>query len=271
MEEFSKNCPKCDAKQTYTNKGNLKKAIAKNIICKECDRAWRKEFYKGENNPFFGKQHTQELKTSFSKANKGIKTVNSGQFKQGQTTLNTKSHYECWTNLYGVDEANRLKGLEAAKHSVNNAGSGNPMFGKPSPTGSGNGWSGWYKGWYFRSLLELSFMIKVIERFGFEWRGMEGKNDHIPYTSPTGATRNYFADFLLNGKYVVEVKPKRLWNTPSVTAKSTAAKKHCLENGWTYRLMDVQKLTSSEIKKVYKNGNIKWLPRYEVKFKALYL
>jgi len=49
------------------------------------------------------------------------------------------------------------------------------MYGKPAPIGSGNGWSGWYKGWYFRSLLELSFMINVIERFKMSWQNAETK------------------------------------------------------------------------------------------------
>jgi hypothetical protein len=31
----------------------------------------------------------------------------------------------------------------------------------------GNGWSGWYKEYFFRSLGELSFIISVVERFGF--------------------------------------------------------------------------------------------------------
>jgi hypothetical protein len=53
------------------------------------------------------------------------------------------------------------------------SGEKNFWFGKPSPVGSGNGWSGWYKGWYFRSLLELSFMIKVIERFKFSWKSAD--------------------------------------------------------------------------------------------------
>jgi hypothetical protein len=36
------------------------------------------------------------------------------------------------------------------------------MYGKPSPQGSGNGWSGWYKGKYFRSIMELSFIVEYL-------------------------------------------------------------------------------------------------------------
>ena len=80
------------------------------------------------------------------------------------------------------------------------------MYGKPSPQGSGNGWSGWYKGWYFRSLLELSYMILVIERFNISWSN--GEKIKITYKNFSGINRNYFPDFLLNNKYIIEIKPK---------------------------------------------------------------
>ena len=50
---------------------------------------------------------------------------------------------------------------------ISNASKGknNPMYGKPSPQGSGNGWSGWYKGIYFRSLLYSSFMSSIDNLF----------------------------------------------------------------------------------------------------------
>ena len=44
------------------------------------------------------------------------------------------------------------------------------MYGRFSPRGSGNGWSGWYKEWYFRSLLELSYMINETKFNMGYWR-----------------------------------------------------------------------------------------------------
>ena len=46
--------------------------------------------------------------------------------------------------------------------SASMSGEQNPMFGKQTPTGAGNGWSGWYKDWYFRSLGELSYVVNVL-------------------------------------------------------------------------------------------------------------
>ena len=82
------------------------------------------------------------------------------------------------------------------------------MYGKPAPIGSGNGWSGWYKGWYFRSLLELSFMINVIERFNMPWISAENQTYKISYVDTNLKQRNYYADFIIDNKYIVECKPK---------------------------------------------------------------
>ena len=55
------------------------------------------------------------------------------------------------------------------------------MFGRPTPQGSGNGWKGWYKGWFFRSLKELSYVVNVLEPNGDIWESAE--NIKIPYVN----------------------------------------------------------------------------------------
>jgi len=49
-------------------------------------------------------------------------------------------NYDIWVKKYGVKIANEK--LVSFKHKVSkiNSGSGNPMFGKPSPKGSGGGY-----------------------------------------------------------------------------------------------------------------------------------
>lgn len=80
-----------------------------------------------------------------------------------------KTFYDIWVEKYGLEIANQKLIEFKNNRSKSSTGEKNPMFGKTSPTGSGNGWSGWYKDWYFRSINELSFMINVIERFKFTW------------------------------------------------------------------------------------------------------
>ena len=140
------------------------------------------------------------------------------------------------------------------------------MYGRPSPKGSGNGWSGWYKGWYFRSLKELSYMVKVIERFNLDWKTAESKEFTIKYTDHNHVDRTYTADFIINNKYMVEIKPKKLWNSKLVKLKESSAVKFCGLNGLKYKLIDITKLSHKEILILWEEGLIKFIDRYENKF-----
>lgn len=55
--------------------------------------------------------------------------------------INKSNKGKTFEEIYGKEKAVELK----EKLSERFSGEGNPMFGKPSPEGSGNGWSGWYK------------------------------------------------------------------------------------------------------------------------------
>ncbi len=147
-----------------------------------------------------------------------------------------------WTRKYFTDVWSRTLSGEAleskiaeakAKQSAHSSGSGNPMYGKPSPQGAGNGWKGWYKGHYFRSLREVCFMIRMDEE-GREWR--TGETLSIRYLD-NGTERTYRPDFIV-GTDVYEIKPLRLQKTPSVQAKATAGEQYCKEHGMTYHLID---------------------------------
>jgi len=201
----------------------------------------KSEQMKGEKNPMFGQNYqTYGLK----------KWVN--DYQKGKT-------YE---EIYGVDKAKQIK----SKLSELNSGKNNNMYGKPSPQGSGNGWSGWYKGWFFRSLKELSFMINVIERFGFKWENAEKKKYKISYKDYDGTDRNYFADFVLDKKYLVEIKPKNLHKSVTVLLKKEAAIDYCDKNNLNYKLIDSKDLTFEKINKLYMNNDIIFIERYEKKF-----
>lgn len=276
MSEFKKKCPKCECELLFKNEISLKASVKKGSVCRKCAASGDKNgmFGKtGKLNPFFGKKHTKETIEKQSKVKLGkthsqdslekMKGLSSGD-KNG---MFGKSFYGIWVNKYGIDIANEKLISFKSKQSENNSGENNPMFGKPSPTGSGNGWSGWYKGWYFRSLRELTYMINVIERFNLTWECGEQKKYKIKYITFNGKQRNYFPDFIINGKYIVESKPKRLWGSDSVNRKKEAAIKFCDNNGLKYKLVDVGILNDDKIKKLYNDGKIKFLPKYEEKFK----
>ena len=113
-------------------------------------------------------------------------------------------------------------------------------------------------------------MIKVIERFNLKWESAETNKYKIPYIDYKGNNRNYFPDFVIEGKYIVECKPKKLWNTPSVSTKREGALKFCDENGFIYKTRDIGCISDEEIKKLYNEGVIQFTDKYEYKFKKHY-
>jgi len=261
-------CPSCNSKIYHKDIPNRIKSEKENKICLNCDSKLRKTKYSGQNNPFWGKTHSKEVKKNLSdkaKKSKRWKT-NLIPFKKGQETLNKTPLYEIWLKKYGKDRADaRLKEF-CKKQSFNNSGEKNKMFGKPTPKGSGNGWSCYYKGIFFRSLNELSYFIQIIERFNLPWESAEKKKYKIPYLKD-GKKRNYFADFLISNKYLVECKPKKLWNTIENKLKREAAINFCENRGWKYKIVEVQKISLNAIIELHQNKILFFLPKYEEKFK----
>jgi hypothetical protein len=271
-------CIECKCEIIYKSIIGYNNAIKNKSVCRKCASSGEKNGMYGRNgskNPFFGKKHNEKTIEKLKIVDKGytktenfrkkISTVVSGS----KNPMFGKSIYSVWVEKYGSEEANKKMLKLKKKHSKNNSGEGNPMYGKMSPTGSGNGWSGWYKGWYFRSFMELTYMIKIIERFNLNWESGELKKYKIEYIDYKGNKRNYFPDFVINNKYVVESKPKRLWNSDNVKRKKEAAIKFCSRLGLKYKLVDVGKLSDDEINKLYKSNLITFIPRYEIKYKKI--
>ena len=189
------------------------------------------------------------------------KTMDKTNFLAAQKIYNDgrkgKKH-KTYEEMWGKKAADHRKFLQSQKW----LGDKNPMFGKPSPKKSGAGICGWYKNWYFRSLMELSFMINYIEKNNVEWQNAENREYMVQYTHYTGRDRNYFADFILNGNLMAEVKPRKLSTTPLVTLKKEAAIKFCQERGMEYKIFterDFVKLTQEELKVLIEENKIKLL------------
>jgi len=287
-EIFIRNCPTCKKELTHTNKKNRNDAIKKGRLCSSCaakivqndpvhkekQARYRREAYKGEKNPFYGKKHTKESLTKMQK-NRDFSSFKTQKFKDKMSKVTSgknnpmygKSYYKVWVDKYGQEEAdNRMAKLKKEK-SLQTSGKNNPMYGKSSPQGSGNGWSGWYKGWFFRSLKELSYMINIIEAKKLKWRTAETNDLAIKYINYDGSERTYRADFLVEEKELVEVKPVKLFNTPNNILKKLAAIKFCKKNGYNYKIVDVRLLDIKKMKSFYDQGKIKFTKKYEEKYK----
>jgi hypothetical protein len=271
-----RKCPDCNKELEYTHKSSYDTAREKNSSCRECSQNKRfsdpkeREKYMGKNNSFFGKKHSQEsidnrikhTDYSFTQSKDYKEKVTSRGKKNG---MYRKSFYDIWLKKYGKEIADEKLTEFKEKQSLNNSGKNNNMFGKPSPQGSGNGWSGWYKGWHFRSLLELSYMINVIERFNLKWEGAE--RIMIKYKNWQGEERNYFPDFLIEGKYLVEIKPKYLHNSVNTLTKKIGALIFCKDNNFSYKIRDTVRITREEFMKLYDKKEIKLTKYYTKKLK----
>jgi transposase len=172
------------------------------------------------------------------------------------------SAYKVWVKKYGIEKANEMKLELKARQSLMFSGDKNPMFGKPSPNGSGVGYKGWYKGFYFRSLRELSYVINL-DKNHTEWISCENKNFVIEYNFLNGK-RTYRPDFFVKN-CVIEIKPTRLHKTPLIAAKTDAAIKFCKEKGYKFAIIDFP-INAKAISEQLSYGNIKFARDYEQKF-----
>jgi hypothetical protein len=238
----NKPCSKC-ANTERANRPEWKLAASKRQTGKRI----------GKDNHFYGKRHTDETKELIR-----VKRANQIIPKGIDNPLFGKKLEE----IIGEERAIAVK----KKLSIKSSGKNNPMFGKPSPNGSGNGWSGWYNGWFFRSILELSYMIKVIDRYNIKWESGENKKYKIEYIDRDGTSRNYFPDFIIENKYIVEIKPNKLKNTISVLEKRNAAIEHSNKLNMKYKITNVPPLTDDELKELIDTNKIQLTERYMKKY-----
>jgi len=151
------------------------------------------------------------------------------------TFINRKNQYDCWVETLGREGADVRYAAYCESHKRGaRKGPASPQYGKPPPNGTGNGWKGWYREQFFRSLREACFMIEM-EGVGTIWA--TGETLHIPYVF-NGKDCTYRPDFLI-GNRVIEIKPARLHSSPRVSAKHDAATAYCEARGLTYELIDV--------------------------------
>ena len=226
------------------------------------------EGQRGENNPFFGRHHSDESKEKIGKYERSDEIKQQARESlQKNRRDNKKTNYMIWIEKYGKKVADEKQLLYKKKQSILNSGENNHMFGRPSPQGSGNGWSGWLNGHFFRSLFELSYLVYMINN-NIQFESGETKKHCISYEL-NGKMKNYYCDFyLIETDQHIEIKPSRLCDTVENIAKFSAAKK-AHQNFKVLTEKDFIRLSHEEIVNLYRSGNIVWMKRYEEKFKGL--
>jgi hypothetical protein len=284
---YLRNCPSCEKELVYKSQRSQIFAEKRNTKCKSCgsigknlgkkaSEETRKKLSnqrRGIGNGFFNKTHSIEAKNKIKNYNIGKKYSEETNKKKGKPGAENHMHlsslHKKWEEKYGIERANELSDKWKTKISLLSSGENNGMYGKPSPQGSGNGWSGWYKGWYFRSLHELSYMINVIERFNLKWEKGEQIKYRIEYLDWKNNKRSYHPDFIIENKFMIEIKPKKLWNSDEIKRKKEAAERWCKENNFKYKLKDIKNMEFNELKPLIINNKVLLLERYKEKFDKL--
>ena len=186
MTEYKRKCPECGKDLIYRGHSAFYTSRKKNTSCRKCSQSkveGRSERFKGKNGPFYGRHHTAESIAKMLK-NKNYSYAQTKEFAEKSARhgkdngMYGRSFYDVWLEKYGKEEADKRMDIYKSKKSKRYSGKGNPMYGKPSPQGSGNGWSGWYKEHFFRSLRELSYMHDLDDK-GLKWETGETKKYSI--------------------------------------------------------------------------------------------
>ena len=184
------------------------------------------------------------------------------------TTYINKYGEELGPIKYQEDKENQRKVMKEKFSGINN-----PQYGKPASHSSGKGWRGWYYSKYngkifFRSLLELSFIINVLEANNIKWETGEKKEYKIPYPHKD-KIRNYFPDFILD-KFIIEIKPFKLLETSQNKSKKQEGIKKAKELNKEYIVFterNFKGLLFDEVKELVNNKQIefdkKTLEKYE--------
>lgn len=273
-----RNCPQCKKQINYKKPISLEHANDLNYQFKLCRSCISSSVMKGKTVydqwlKKYGKeiadQKLKEMKKKQSLNNKGEKNSNyGGKYSRFESAIKwNKENLKGKTleEVYGEEKAKNIK----HKIGKSNSGENNPMYGKESPQGSGNGWSGHFKKVQFRSINEF-FYLKYLFDNNIEFDNAEKKKYRVLYEF-NGTKRSYSMDFYLpESDEYIEIKPKKLVNTPLNIAKFSAA----IEvYGNKFKILtedNLQKISLDEMWNLYLNKELVFHKIYEEKFINFY-
>jgi hypothetical protein len=190
----------------------------------------------GEKNPTYGKSRPQNVKDAVS-----------------------RFHSRTDIEKYGVEKAAEL----SRKRSVNATGEKNSAYGKVYSRG-GRSVKGYYKGKFFRSLLEYSFM-KRLESMGISLDDIDYECFIVPWVNEEGTNRTYRPDFYHPAsKTVYEVKQS--YAVSSCDLKHAAAQSYFSHRGLTFKVVTENDFLKIKFEDALKDENVVWDERTFVYF-----
>jgi hypothetical protein len=205
---------------------------------------WRikqyQEKFLGEGNTFFGKKHSKKTRKQMSNNHADFTGDKNPLVKWLKKDPKNKEVYsnrmkEVWKDEK-LHQMTYKRNLENAKKMVLNENH-HPYS---------NCETGWFQSikfsnkFYYQSSYEKKFLefcessdkIKALQKLPFV----------ISYKDENGRKRNYYADFLVNQRIVIEIKPKSMLNYNHNKEKIKAGKKYCRSNGYEYKLLMEEEL-----------------------------
>lgn len=192
--------------------------------------------YDRENEDIKKKMYSQERNKKISQARKKY-----WENKKGKTV----------EELYGEEMGAHIRKIKSNQTS----GKNNPAYGKIY--NNAGRVRGYYKGYFFRSLWECSF-LKFLEENGTDLKDVEYEKIIIPYTKDGGG-RTYTPDYFLSKeRKLIEIKSK--WHLQNdkelIEIKKASAEKWCKENNSTYEILTEDDFPILTFKQIQYDNNI---------------
>lgn len=210
----------------------------------------RSEKWKTEGSPLVGIQRSAEFGAKISQNKERAEKISKSKIefwktRKGQTV----------EQLFGEETGKKIREIK----SVQTSGENNPAFGKVYDN-SGGSKHGIYKGRRFRSLYELSFILKC-ENEGMKLSDILYETISIPYEFK-GVKRTYHPDFLI-GKRLIEIKSTYDMHQSNMkdlnSVKFLYAKRYCDENNLTFEVITEKDLKIVSMKFAETLTDIVWI------------
>lgn len=280
MRNYIRKCPRCNKEISYKHEDSCLNAENKKTLCRACVNqtknnscliAWERKYGKDGSKTRM-QEMVEKMKTTRENNPEAriLESQRKSQASKGSNNpMHGKSLYDVWLSKLNKEEADKKQKELNKKRSKNSTGENNPMYGKPAPQGSGNGWQGWYKGTYFASLREF-YYLKFLFDNDIKFENGEKNKFKVQYEFQDKKL-NYFLDFYLpeTDEYI-EIKPKKLINSPKNLAKFKAAKE---KYGNRFKVLtedDICKVSLDTMYELYKNRDLVFMERYEKIFLDFY-
>ena len=198
----------------------------------------------GERNPFYGKQHSKNTKRKMSRNHADFRGMKNPLVKWLNQDPQNKEIYSRRCRETWQDPKNYETLCQSNRKSIVKA----MLNGNHHPYSKCE--RGWFKSqkfgrkFYYQSSYEKRFLeycetaakISSLQTLPFV----------IPYKDNDGNDHSYYADFLVNGITVVEIKPSTMMDYNHNREKIVAGRKYCRQNGYDYKLLTENELNDLE-------------------------